>query len=155
LGGDQSLERGYARSLGIPWKGGIRRKSRSFRGNRLSPNGEAEKEGWEFGSGLTEEFDYRMAQTSPDAGVALTPDDEPGHLNVYIETADLDAALSKVQELGGEVGEIHVVPDRLTAEIPSLSVHGRFATCKDSEGNEFHLLQRDASYLLQRDARLL
>jgi predicted enzyme related to lactoylglutathione lyase len=72
--------------------------------------------GWEFGSGLTEEFDYRMAQTGPDAGVALTPGDKRGHPNVYIETADLDAALSKVQELGGEVGEIHVVPDRLAAE---------------------------------------
>jgi predicted enzyme related to lactoylglutathione lyase len=101
--------------------------------------------GWEFGSGLTEGFDYRMAQVGPDAGVALTPADEPGHPNVYVETADLDAALLRVQELGGIAGEIRVVPDRLTAEIPSLAIHGRFATCKDSEGNEFHLLQRDAS----------
>jgi uncharacterized protein len=103
--------------------------------------------GWEFGSGLTEEFDYRMAQTGPDAVVALTPGDKPGHPNVYIETTDLDAALSKVQELGGKAGEIHIVADRLAAEIPSLSLHGRFVTCKDSEGNEFHLFQRDVSLL--------
>ena len=82
---------------------------------------------WEFGRGLTEEFDYRMAQTGHDTGVALTPGDHPGHPNVYIETDDLDAALSKVRELGGEAGEARAVPERLTAEIPSLALHGRIA----------------------------
>ena len=59
----------------------------------------------------TEAFDYRMAQVGPDTGVALTPADEPGHPNVYIETADLDAALMRVRELGGEAGEIRKYPD--------------------------------------------
>ncbi|MFL6069716.1 MAG: VOC family protein [Actinomycetes bacterium] len=101
--------------------------------------------GWDFGSGLTEEFDYRMAQTGPDTAVAITPADEPGQPNVYIETADLDTALVQVQELGGEAGEIREVPARLTAELRSASLYRRFAACKDSEGNTFHLLQRDAT----------
>jgi predicted enzyme related to lactoylglutathione lyase len=101
--------------------------------------------GWEFGSGLAEHFDYRMAQAGPDTGVALTPGDHPSHPNVYIETDDLDAALSKVQELGGEAGEARDIPERLTAEMPSLGLHGRIADCKDSEGNVFCLWQPDTS----------
>ncbi len=100
--------------------------------------------GWEFGSGLTEEFDYRMSQIGPDIGVAISPGDEPGHPNVYMETADLDAALVRVQELGGEVGEVREIPARLAAEIPSLAINnGRFAECKDTEGNIFNLFQRN------------
>jgi predicted enzyme related to lactoylglutathione lyase len=99
--------------------------------------------GWNFGGGLTEGFDYRMAQVGPDAGVAITPADEPGHPNVYISTTNLDAALARVQELGGEAGDIREVPARITAELPSAALHGRFAACKDSEGNAFHLWQRN------------
>jgi predicted enzyme related to lactoylglutathione lyase len=98
--------------------------------------------GCEFGPGLTETFDYRMAQVGPDSAVAVSPAVELGP-NVYIETADLDAALARVRELGGAVGEIREVPQRLTEEIPSLSLQGRFAGCKDSEGNFFHLWQRN------------
>jgi predicted enzyme related to lactoylglutathione lyase len=99
--------------------------------------------GWRFGSGLAESFDYRMAPVGPDSAVAITPGDEPGHPNVYMETSDLDAALARVRELGGQAGDIREVPARLTAEIPSAAIHGRFATCEDSEGNTFHLLQRN------------
>ena len=66
-----------------------------------------------------------------------------GYPNAYMETADIDTALARVRELGGEAGEIREIPARLTAEIPSAEVHGRFATCKDSEGNTFCLLQRN------------
>jgi predicted enzyme related to lactoylglutathione lyase len=101
--------------------------------------------GWEFGSGLNDEFDYRMAQVSSDSAVAITPGDEPGHPNVYMETADLAAALARVQELGGEAGEVsRDVPELLAAEIPSLALNGRFAECKDTEGNVFNLFQRSA-----------
>ena len=99
--------------------------------------------GWEFGTGLADTFDYRMAQVGQEAGVALTPADEPGHPNVYVETDDLDAAMARVQELGGETGDVSVIPDRIGTELPSLPMHGRFAACVDSEGNVFHLLQRD------------
>jgi uncharacterized protein len=99
--------------------------------------------GCRFGTGLFQGYDYRMAQTGPEAGVAVTPGDEPGHPNVYLETGDLDAALDRVRELGGEAGEIRVVPERIAAEIPSVSLSGRFAGRKDIEGNVFHLWQRN------------
>ena len=83
-----------------------------------------------------------MAQVGPDAGVeAITPADEPGHPNVYMETTDLDAALERARQLGGEAGEIREVPARIAAEIPSASLQARFAECKDSEGNIVHLFQ--------------
>ena len=44
-----------------------------------------------------------------------------------------------------EAGEIRDVPGRLTAELPVASLYLRFAGCKDSEGNAFHLLQRATS----------
>jgi predicted enzyme related to lactoylglutathione lyase len=99
--------------------------------------------GWRFGSGLAEGFDYRMAPVGPDSAAAITPADEPGHPNVYLETSELEAALARVEELGGDAGEIRSVPERLAAEIPAASLHGRFATCKDCEGNTFHLFQRN------------
>ena len=43
--------------------------------------------GWNFGSGVFEQFDYRMAQIASDAAVAITPAVEQGP-NVYMETAD-------------------------------------------------------------------
>jgi|SRR4051794_10135591 len=98
--------------------------------------------GWDFGPGLVEGFDYRMAQVGPDSAVALTPADEPGHPNVYIETTGLDAAIAKVRELGGDVDEVREVPARLAAELPEASLHGRFVACRDSEGNAFHLWER-------------
>ena len=82
-----------------------------------------------------------MAQTGPDAAVAISPGDEPGNPNLYIETVDLDVALARVLELGGEAGE-RAVPARLIAEIPSAAPGARFAECKDSEGNVFNLMQR-------------
>jgi predicted enzyme related to lactoylglutathione lyase len=100
--------------------------------------------GWEFGSGLAEDFDYRMAPLGPGRVVAITPGDlGQGYPNVYMETADIDTALDRVREFGGEAGGIQEIPARMTAEIPSAEIHGRFATCKDSEGNPFCLLQRN------------
>lgn len=100
--------------------------------------------GWEFGSALFERYDYRMAQIASDAAVAVCPAVEQGP-NVYIETPDLEAALERVKELGGAAGEIRTVPDRIGAEFPSAAIHGRFAGCKDSEGNMFHLWERSAT----------
>ncbi len=66
--------------------------------------------GWNFGSSLFEKYDYRMAQIASDAAVAVCPAVEQGP-NVYLETPDLEAALERVKELGGAVGEIRTVPD--------------------------------------------
>jgi predicted enzyme related to lactoylglutathione lyase len=100
--------------------------------------------GWQFGSGLFDGYDYRMAQVSTGLGVAITPGDlGQGYPNVYLETSDLDAALTRVRELGGEVvEEVREVPERIATELPSSDLHGRFAKCKDSEGNTFCLMER-------------
>ena len=98
--------------------------------------------GWDFGSGVFESYDYRMAQVGSHAAVAVCPAVEQGP-NVYMETDDLEAALGRVKELGGLAGEIRNVPPLLTAELPSVGLHGRFAGCRDSEGNMFHLWQRN------------
>jgi predicted enzyme related to lactoylglutathione lyase len=89
--------------------------------------------GWEFGPSLSEEFDYRMARVSEGSGAALQPGD-PGHPNVYLDVADIDAAIGKVRALGGQADDKQPVP-----------THGWFAACKDSEGNAFSLWQGDAS----------
>ena len=50
--------------------------------------------GWGLGESAMEEFDYRMAQIAPDAAVAVQPAVEQGP-NVYMETPDLEAALTE------------------------------------------------------------
>jgi uncharacterized protein len=89
--------------------------------------------GWEFGPSMSEEFEYRMARTGESSGAAVMPGD-PGHPNYYYDVPDIDAAMAKVKELGGEAGDKTPVP-----------THGWFSACKDSEGNAFSLWQGDAS----------
>jgi uncharacterized protein len=89
--------------------------------------------GWNFGTRVFEQYDYRMAQIASDAAVAVQPAVEQGP-NVYMETPDLDSALERVKELGGTAGEIRDIPPLLTAELPSAALHGRFAGCKTVKG---------------------
>jgi uncharacterized protein len=90
--------------------------------------------GWEFGAGMPE-MDYRMAQISETAGVAIFPSEKrQGHPNVYHAIDDIDAGTAKVRELGGTAAEKMPVPG-----------HGWFAACSDTEGNAFHLWQQDSS----------
>jgi len=90
--------------------------------------------GWEFGGSAMEGFDYRMARTGENSGAAIMPSDERGHPNYYYDTPDIEASSAKVRELGGEAADKMPVP-----------THGWFASCKDSEGNEFFLWQGDPS----------
>ena len=48
------------------------------------------------------------------------------------DTADIDASIAKVRELGGSADEKQPVP-----------THGWFSACKDTEGNSFSLWQSD------------
>ena len=81
------------------------------------------------------DIDYRMAQVTDSAGVAVYPlAERVGHPNVYLDVDDIDASLAKVRELGGEAEDKAPVPG-----------HGWFAACKDTEGNAFHLWQGDSS----------
>jgi uncharacterized protein len=88
--------------------------------------------GWEVGPPMSPEMDYRMFQTAPDQGGAISAGDEPGHLRVYFDTEDIDATRAKVQELGGQADEKTPVPG-----------YGWFAACRDTEGNAFSLWQSD------------
>jgi predicted enzyme related to lactoylglutathione lyase len=90
--------------------------------------------GWQFGGSAMEGMDYRMAQTGPSSGAALMESAETGHPNYYYDTADIDASIAKVRDLGGEAADKMPVP-----------THGWFAACKDTEGNEFYLWQGDPS----------
>ena len=89
--------------------------------------------GWEFGPSMSEDFDYRMARVGDAAGAALQPGD-PGHPNAYLAVADIDEAIGKVRELGGQAADKQPVP-----------THGWFSACTDSEGNVFSLWQADPS----------
>ena len=90
--------------------------------------------GWQFGENVMPEGEYRMAQVTERSGAALSSHGDPGHPSVYLDVADIDASVGKVRELGGEADDKQPVPG-----------HGWFSACKDTEGNAFHLWQRDAS----------
>jgi len=89
--------------------------------------------GWEFGPSMSEEFEYRMARTGETSGAAILNGDA-GSPVYYYDVPDIEAAMAKVKELGGEAGEKTPVP-----------THGWFSACKDSEGNSFSLWQGDPS----------
>jgi uncharacterized protein len=90
--------------------------------------------GWEVGPPMSPEMDYRMFQSAEDQGGAILASEQPGNLKVYLDTADIDASLAKVQELGGQGGDKTPVPG-----------HGWFADCHDTEGNAFSLWQGDSA----------
>ena len=91
--------------------------------------------GWEFGPAM-EGFDYRMARTGENSGVAVFKGEMrmPGHPSYYFDTPDIDASRAKVVELGGTADEKKEV-----------ETHGWYAKCSDSEGNEFHLWQSNTA----------
>ena len=89
--------------------------------------------GLEIGPSMMEDFQYRMFQAAPNQGGAIMASDKPGSgLVVYHDTADIDASVIKVRELGGTADDKQPVP-----------THGWFAACVDTEGNKFSLWQSD------------
>ena len=91
--------------------------------------------GWNIGGSAMEGFDYRMFQVSDKLGGAVMPSDKPGSgVVIYYDTADIDASIAKVRELGGTADDKQPVP-----------THGWFAACKDTEGNPFSLWQGDSN----------
>ena len=61
--------------------------------------------GWQFGESVMPDGDYRMARTGEQSGVALSSYGEPGNPNVYFDVDDMDAAIARVRELGGQAEE--------------------------------------------------
>jgi predicted enzyme related to lactoylglutathione lyase len=91
--------------------------------------------GWSFADSGMPGIDYRIAQAGAGLGAAVYESEErSGHGNFYFAVDDVDAAIARVRELGGEADEKGPVPG-----------HGWFSRARDSEGNAFHLWQQDES----------
>jgi predicted enzyme related to lactoylglutathione lyase len=90
--------------------------------------------GWKFQS-YDGPMEYHMTQAGGDPGGGLYPSQsgEKGPI-VYFDVDDIDAAVTRVRELGGEAED--------KQPIPSI---GWFARCKDTEGNTFSLFKSDES----------
>ncbi len=90
--------------------------------------------GWQFQS-FPGPFEYHMTSTSDQAGLAIT-NMEPGKrgARAYFAVDAIQAGVERVRELGGEANEPGTVPGM-----------GRFATCRDPQGNEFGLWEHDTS----------
>lgn len=56
---------------------------------------------------------------------------------VFFSVDDMDAALERVRELGGEVEQVNVEGDEA-----SIARFGRFKLCRDDQGSPFGLHQR-------------
>ena len=88
--------------------------------------------GWQFQAfeGPTE---YHMTRFSDTQGGAImgAEGDKRGP-RVYFDVDDINAATSRVGELGGKADQAQPLPGM-----------GWFSACKDTEGNEFGLWQND------------
>jgi len=89
--------------------------------------------GWKISPSGMSEMDYRLFQTGEHQGGGLYAGD-PGTLDVYFDTDDIDATIGKVRSSGGEATDKQPIPNI-----------GWFANCKDTEGNAFNLYQSDES----------
>jgi len=87
--------------------------------------------GWEISPSGMPGMDYRLFRTAEDQGGGLMGGD-PGNLDVYLDTDDIDASIGKVRSGGGESTDKQPIPGI-----------GWFANCKDTEGNAFNLYQSD------------
>ena len=81
--------------------------------------------GWEFGPGSHPEGS-QITNTTPHGGISGAAD-SASHPQVVFEVAELEAAMEKVRELGGEAGE------------PLPAGEGRSVECRDDQGTSFHL----------------
>jgi uncharacterized protein len=89
--------------------------------------------GWTF-RGWDGPIEYHMTE-GVDPGGAIYPadGDERGPI-VYFDVDDMDAAIGRVRELGGEADDKQPIPGV-----------GWFARARDTEGNRFSLYQSDES----------
>ncbi len=87
--------------------------------------------GWRFNAEAGE-LPYTMAQTPGGTGLGLyRSDDGERGLLAYFSVDDVDEALERVRDLGGEVVE----------ERTAIPETGWFARCRDTEGNAFNVFQ--------------
>ena len=90
--------------------------------------------GWRF-EAYPGPFEYHMTRVGEKSGAAIT-NMEPGKrgARAYFRVDDINEGAARVKELGGEAADPRPVPNM-----------GWFATCSDTQGNEFGLWQNDES----------
>jgi predicted enzyme related to lactoylglutathione lyase len=89
--------------------------------------------GWEFRDSGMPGIDYRMFEGQP-GGAVFTADSAGDGPIVYFGTDDIDAAIAKVRELGGEAEGKQPIPGV-----------GWFTRVKDPDGNSWSFFQSDES----------
>jgi predicted enzyme related to lactoylglutathione lyase len=99
------------------------------------PDGEAAKRfygellGWQFGPGSNAEGS-QITNTTPHGGISGAAE-SASHPQVVFRVDDLEAAMGRVRELGGETGE------------PRPGGEGSSVECRDDQGTSFNLWAAD------------
>jgi predicted enzyme related to lactoylglutathione lyase len=99
------------------------------------PDGEAAKRfygellGWQFGPGSNAEGS-QITNTTPHGGISGAAE-SASHPQVVFRVDDLEAAMERVRELGGETGE------------PRPGGEGSSVECRDDQGTSFNLWAAD------------
>ena len=89
--------------------------------------------GWQFEAFEGAPTEYLMTRFSENTGGAIYgADGDKRGTRVYFDVDEIKAGIARVKELGGEAAEAMAVPSM-----------GWFATCTDTEGNDFGLWQTD------------
>jgi predicted enzyme related to lactoylglutathione lyase len=88
--------------------------------------------GWEFDA-----IEGGARISTPTVPGGIHPNDAGASPYVFFAVDDLDAAIAKVNELGGSGEAMDESPD-------TVAEFGRFALCKDDQGSSFGLHQRPA-----------
>jgi uncharacterized protein len=86
--------------------------------------------GWKF-----DETDGGARITTPTVPGGIHPNDAGASPYVFFAVDDLDAAIARVNELGGSGEAMDETPD-------TVAEFGRFALCEDDQGSTFGLHQR-------------
>jgi predicted enzyme related to lactoylglutathione lyase len=81
--------------------------------------------GWEFEPG-SHEAGSQITNVTPRGGISGSAD-SPSHPEIVFQVDDLEVAMEKVRELGGEAGD------------PRPGGEGRSVECRDDQGTSFHL----------------
>lgn len=82
--------------------------------------------GWRFEAGSSPDG-YQIPDAKPPGG--LHGGAEAPGVQVYFAVEDIDAAVARVRELGGDADE------------PVHGAHGAYASCRDDQGTRFSLHQ--------------
>ena len=90
--------------------------------------------GWRFETGPSGKG---FVITAPNVPGGMHGGDEGASPYVFFEVDDLDAAIARVHELGGQIEEIDLEGD----DEESTARFGRFKLCRDDQGSAFGLHQ--------------